>query len=269
MKLVAYCETCRHQHPIDLDPMRPDNQIGDWYVKHGGHTGVGVTWLQRSPKPSFLERFKRFWSFGRTSAKAGLAAGAVSAVPMFPFDTGPRMDAILAFLPNATVKITYAASAAPTLTLASLAASSTLLGGRESTSVLNTSNLYIDYYYAGIFRQAATNTAAGIIKVGCVGALNDTPTWPDVFDGTDSAETVTTQAIYDSCVRVIAAITTAATASAYNPFAPVGIAQFFGFLVPTSHLVFVSQTAQTTTNAWSATEGDHTVKYTPVYFTVA
>src|SRR3990172_6975931 len=36
---------------------------------------------------------------------------------------------------------------------------------------------------------ATTPTASTFIEVHAVGAINDTPTYPDVFDGTDSAQT--------------------------------------------------------------------------------
>jgi hypothetical protein len=275
VKLRAYCQQCGNEHPIDFDPACRDSQMDDWLHKHFGHAGVGFDWPGRTTKPGWVDKLRRWWKYLRSP----LAAGAVAATPLF---TGPlphqqipewaraadqRPSAQLAFLPNANIKIAYGASAAPTLTLASLAASSTLLAGRESSSVSNTSNLYVDYYTGGWFKQAATNTAAGTIKVAVVGAINDTPTWPDVFDGTDSVETVTSQAIYDACCRVIASIATAATANAVNPFAPVGMAQYFGYVLPTAFDYFVSHNAQTSTNAWSATEGDHTLKYTPVYFT--
>jgi hypothetical protein len=39
--------------------------------------------------------------------------------------------------------------------------------------------------------------------------------------------------------------------------------------VPQQFVVFVSQSAHTSTNAWSSTESDHGVKTTGVYATVA
>jgi len=49
----------------------------------------------------------------------------------------------------ANIKEAYAASAPLTLALESLAASSTIVAGRESTAVSNTTNLYLDYLVAG------------------------------------------------------------------------------------------------------------------------
>ena len=104
-----------------------------------------------------------------------------------------------------------AASAAYTITLASLATSSTLVAGRESTSVSNTTNLYLDYGIAGLITVGTTPTVNTIIEVWAYGSLNDTPTYPDVFDGTDSAETVTSVAIKQASLALLAVLNVDAT----------------------------------------------------------
>ena len=187
---------------------------------------------------------------------------------MFSGDRVTAENSWEAFLSNADIKAAYAASAAYTMTLASLAASSTLLAGRESTALSNASNKYLDLLVAGFFKTAASNAQVGSINVAVVGSLDDTPTWPDVFDGTDSAETVSLQNVYDQVCKIVAQITTTATNALVWPFGPIAIAGLFGGALPVQHVLFVSQSAETSTNAWDATEGSHSVKNTPVYATV-
>jgi hypothetical protein len=160
-------------------------------------------------------------------------------------------------------KIFYAASADVTITLAALAASSTLVAGRESATVDNSLNLYLDYLLSG---KVTTGTAptAGIIEVWVVAELDDT-TWPDVFDGTESAETVTTRDILTSCARLAASMTTDATANRTYPFAKISVASLFGGVCPRKFVVFVTHS---TVAALNATAGNHDVNVQGVYETV-
>lgn len=235
MKVLALCNTCRHRHSIDFDPrMGPGAAFSDWMVKHPGPIhDVDFLWPQRTGKAMQSDDY---W---------------------------------LHYLHNADVRPAYGASVAVTITLQSLAASSTLLAGRESTLVSNVgATKYGDYHLAGHYRTAATNLQAGRIRTAVVGARDDTPNWPDVFDGTDSVETVTVQAIYDSICKVASDIVTDATQRTW-PFGPVSVAALFGQSLPTRFVTFVSHSAHTATNAWSATEADHSQVLTPIYATVA
>src|SRR5262249_47231271 len=144
VKFVALCHTCRHQHAIDFDPkVGPGAAFSDWLTRHPGPVhDTDFHWPERSGR-LIQPRNKRRWEH---------------------------------YIHNADVKVKYAASAAPTLTLASLAASSSLLAGRESSSVSNTTNLYLDYLLAGNYRAAASNNQAGTIYTCVVGPRDDTPT---------------------------------------------------------------------------------------------
>jgi hypothetical protein len=233
MRIAAICHTCARHHVMDFDPkVGPGAGFSDWMTKHPGHD-IDFEWPERS---------------GKTPAPS---------------------SGWLHYSHNADVKVAYAASASVTITLASLAASSTLLAGRESTAVSNTSNKYLDYLLSGFYKMAASNNQAGRIVTAVVGSLDDTPTWPDVFDGTDSTETVTDQPTFDSVCRIASDIANDNTASQVWYWGPVAIAGLFGGIVPQQFVVFVSQSAHTSTNAWSSTESDHGVKTTGVYATVA
>jgi hypothetical protein len=262
MKVLAVCEQCAMRHRIDFDPLVPTLAFADWQLKHSSHDSVKFLFPTRHLKWSIKDRLKAIWQW-RRRASGGLVADLRQGVD----DVLVLPSAYAAFLPNADIKTAYGASTAVTITLASLAASSTLLGGRESTAIDNgASNKYGDYHLAGNYRTAATNLQAGIIRTAVVGARDDTPSWPDVFDGTDSAETVTTASIYNAICRSASDLETDATQRTW-PFGPVSVKSLFG-QVPDQFVIFVSHTAQITTNAWSSTEGDHAVRATGIYETV-
>ena len=134
--------------------------------------------------------------------------------------------------------------------LDSLAASSTLVAGRESDVITNTAN---DVLLAGRFKANNTAPTAGQIAVYVGAVLNDTPAYPDVFDGTSSAETVTSADIRNSILRLAATIATDATPNRVYEFAPVNIAALFGGVMPPKWWVFVThsmvQALNTTANA--------------------
>jgi hypothetical protein len=164
----------------------------------------------------------------------------------------------------ADIKQKYTASAAYTITLAALATSTTLIAGQESTAIDNTTNLYLDYLIGG---QVTTGTSpvAGTIEVWAYGAIDDIPTYPDVLDGTNSAETFTSANIKRSSLRLIAAMATDTTSDRAYTFAPVSLKVLFGE-VPTHHGIFI--THDTTVNL-NSTGGNHFIKYTPITKTVA
>lgn len=248
MKVIAYCETCRHQHDIDFDPFRQTNEFADWRTKHLGHAGVGYLWPQRSTKPSFVDRFRRAWRYLWHPSRPGLIAEAN------PYFAERMPDGIAAFLHNADAKISYAASAAVAFTsTVSLASSSTKLAGGESASVTNVVNKYLDFALSGILRVGTTPTTAKSMDICVVGTLNDTPTWPDVFDGTDSAETVTNQEIKDVICKPFQTISIVSTTSNVDyPYGPGSVASRFGGVIPNLFVAFVTHDMVAALNATQA-----------------
>lgn len=167
----------------------------------------------------------------------------------------------------ANVKLAHAASSALTITLASLGTSSTFVAGRESNEVDNSSNLYLDYLIGGKITVGTGPTANTSILVQIIGLLDDAPVWPDVFDGTDSAETVSTTGTLGSIAKVAAAILCEATTSDQTRwFGPVSIASLFGGVLPKKFVVFVSHNTGVNLNS---TGSNHAIYITPVYATVA
>jgi hypothetical protein len=165
----------------------------------------------------------------------------------------------------ASRKIAYAASVDLTLTLASLGSSSTLVAGRESTAVDNSTNKYLDYLLAGLITTGTSPTDKKSIEVWVVPMLNDTD-YPDVFDGTDSAETVTSRDILFAHGRLAACIVTDANSNRGYYFGPVSVAALFGGRCPRKFVVFV---VHDTGVALHATGGNHKVSVTPTNETVA
>jgi hypothetical protein len=142
---------------------------------------------------------------------------------------------------SSAFKIAYAASSNLTVTnLHSIASSATWVAGWESGAIDNTSNLYDDYLISA--KIALGNSAtAGQIRVYFVRMLDDS-TWPDVFDGTESTETITTTTIRDGIAKLALAVDTRAdpgTDDVYYLDAG-SVAAQFGGICPPKFVVFIT-----------------------------
>lgn len=121
--------------------------------------------------------------------------------------------------------------------LDALASSTPLTAGWSSAVITNAAN---DAHLTGRFKANATAPTIGQIVVYVGATLNDTPTYPDVFDGTSAAKTVTSSDIRNAILMRAATIATDATANRVYEFAPVNIATLFGGLMPKQWWVFVT-----------------------------
>lgn len=164
----------------------------------------------------------------------------------------------------ADVKANYPSASDATITLASLASDTNLLTGRESTAVDNSSNLYLDYLVSGKITTGTSPTTARSIQVWAVGSWDGT-NWPDVFDGTDSAETITSANHKNSVCRFLAEMATDATSDRTYHFGPVSVASAFGGVLPKSFVVFVTHNTAVNLNS---TAGNHQIRIQPYYETV-
>lgn len=160
------------------------------------------------------------------------------------------------------VKLAWGTEAALTCTLASLATSSTLVAGRESTAVAATGTTIEDDLLAGKVTTGTSPTDAKEIRVYVYGQVEDTPTYPDVFDGTDSAETCTSTDIRDACLKLAAVMKTDNTSDRTYWFGPVSIASLFGGVLPPRWGVFVTHDTAVNLNS---TAGNHALWHQPVY----
>jgi hypothetical protein len=162
-------------------------------------------------------------------------------------------------------KIVYAANQVMTITLASLATDANLLTGREGTAIDNTTTLYDDFLLDGKITVGTTPTTAKEIRIYVVGLFGDA-SWPDVFDGTDSAETVSQVGVRDSACKLAAVMATVATSDQGYPFGPISVAALFGGTLPKKFAVFV--THNTAVNL-HATAGNHYVNAMGIYYNSA
>lgn len=166
----------------------------------------------------------------------------------------------------ATYSQTDNAATTITCTLASLASDTNLLAGRESTSFALGSSGYIDAILSGKITTGTTPTSARNIEIWVVPCIDKTPTWPDVFDGTDSNETVTSRNVLFSLAALVQVITIDSTSDRTYTIKPTALAQFFGGVLPSTAVVFVVHNTAVNLNA---TGGNHVLEFTPVQFTSA
>lgn len=164
----------------------------------------------------------------------------------------------------ADIKLAPVASSAVTITLAALATDATLLTGREATEIDNSANKYLDYLLSGFISTGTSPTTSKEIRVYVVGLMNDT-TYPDVFDGTDSDETVSSVGTRNSVCKLAAVMATVGTSDQAYYFGPVSVAALFGGTVPLKWTVFVVHNTAVNLNA---TGTNHEIHVTPYYQTV-
>jgi len=160
------------------------------------------------------------------------------------------------------IKTKYPATSSVALTLgvASLASSAGLTAGRESAAVDNTTNADLDHLVSGMITTGTTPTVSTTIEVWAYASFktaSGTPTYPDVLDGTDSPETITSANVKASALRLVAVITVDATSDRAYYFAPVSIASLFGAM-PKFWGLFVTHN---TVAALNSTAGNHTFEY--------
>lgn len=165
---------------------------------------------------------------------------------------------------NADLKVAYVASADYTITLTGLASDTNLLAGREGSALSNASNKYLDVLMSGKITTGSSPTDNRVIEVHAIFSLDDTPNYPDVFDGTDSAETITSIGIKSGISALTAYIATNNTSDRTYPFKGIGLRQFIGDAVMPAHVPFVTHSTAVNFNA---TASNHKVTNTPVYAT--
>lgn len=235
---TAVCNGCRRKHDIAETTSRWLTAMDEWRAKHHG-PDCDIEFISR-----------------KREIPAGIDESA--------FEAANRAPWWLDYTPNVDIKLALASSASLTITLASLATSSTLTAGREATAVDNGTNLYLDYHVGGKITTGTSPTDNRLIVIYAVGAVNDTPTWPDVFDGTDSAETVTSTEIRDAALSWFASSDTDNTSDVTYWFKPCSIAAAFGGIVPDQWTLWVTHSTGVNLNA---TGSNHALSYTGVYQT--
>lgn len=162
------------------------------------------------------------------------------------------------------IKTAYGASFDANITLTGLNYDASFVAGRESAAISNASDRYLDYLIAGKIGLGAFATVGAVVQICVVGSV-DGVTWPDAFDGTNSAATVTA-GVKNSICRVVAAPAGDFSANQVISFGPVSVASAFGGVLPKAFVVFVINGSGI---ALSSTAANHKITLTPVYETVA
>jgi hypothetical protein len=233
VKIIALCHTCGLFHPIEFDPsIGPGSAFGDWLCKHPDEQHlVEFVWPGRSPK-----------------VEHGL-----------PGAWGE-------YLPNADIKAAYQAVQTLTNAIEGLATSSTWTAGYESAWIDNGTNLYLDYLFAGKVTVGTTPTTNTEIRIYTVMSIDDGTTYPDVFDGTTSAETATSEGVRDSHSKLAAVLRVdSATSDRPYPFA-FSVGSLYGGVAPPDFALF---TAHNTAVNLNATGSNQVFKYRGCYGTSA
>lgn len=151
--------------------------------------------------------------------------------------------------------------------LTSLATSATWVAGYEwflvDVNAMSPSPRTIRHQ--GKIRVGTTPTVNTEIRIYLV-ASEDGSTWPDVFDGTPSAETVTSAGVRDGFAKLAAILPVDATTSNRDYPYSFDALDVFGKSLPDSYVVFVTHNTGVNLNS---TAGEHTYTYAPQYDNVA
>jgi len=165
----------------------------------------------------------------------------------------------------ASVKQEWGTAVTGTGGITSLATSSDWTAGYEWYVVDNSTDKSLDRLQTGQVTVGTTPTANTEIRLYAVASYDGT-TWPDVFDGTASAETVTSAGVRDGFAKLAAVLRVdSATSNRAYPFC-FPLAPLFGGMVPKKVAIFLAHNTAVNLNA---TAGNHTYADQPGYATVA
>lgn len=154
----------------------------------------------------------------------------------------------------------YGTTTTITASVASLASDTNLLAGIESAPVDNRTDGAEDHIMSGKFTTGTSPTASRQIEIWAVAW--DSNAWPDVFDGTSSAETITSSDIKNALCKSVAILPTNNTSDRTYSFTGVSMKTVFGGVLPSQYVLFV---VHNTGVALNATAGNHELRYQTVY----
>lgn len=159
-------------------------------------------------------------------------------------------------------------STALTITLASLASSATLVAGRESTAVDNTSNLYVDAILSGQITTGTSPTADKYIEVWFYAPLkvaSSTFTYPvattTALTGANAAATFELNQKYQ--LVLASAVSNIGTSDRKYAIGPISVASAFGGIMPLKWGIFVTHSTGVNLNS---TAGNHWMHYTGIKY---
>ena len=144
-----------------------------------------------------------------------------------------------------------------TITLASLATSSTLVAGREGTAIDNGTDDALDAMVGG-FVTTGTGPTAGQIEIWVYGSYDGT-SYSGGATGSDAALTPQTKTL----LRLLTVIPTTTTANQKYTWGPFSVAAAFGGTMPRKWGCWVTHS---TVAALNSTGSNHEIKHTPVRY---
>ena len=162
-------------------------------------------------------------------------------------------------MPNSILK-KYGSKTTITAAVASLASDTNLLAGIESSVIDNTTDGFDDILLSGKSTTGTSPTASRQIEVWAVAW--DGANWPDVFDGTTSAETITSSDIKNAICKPVAILATNNTSDRTYHYSGVSARAVFGGELPSKFVLFQ---VHNTGVALNATAGNHEHSYMGVY----
>lgn len=157
----------------------------------------------------------------------------------------------------ATVKVAYSSATTITCSIASLAAQS----GRESASIDNTTNLYLDALVQVKTKMGGTGPLNDkAIYIYAAGSDDSGTTWPDTVTGSDAAITVNSP----TQLRLIGTIFVPTASTAYIS-EPCSVAAAFGGQLPPKWSIVIVNSS----SVLDSTAGNHALQYVGITQTVA
>ena len=158
-------------------------------------------------------------------------------------------------MPN-DILMKYGAQQTITAAIASLASDTDLRAGLESSVIDNTTDGYEDMILSGFITVGTGPQASRVIEVWAI-AWNGSG-WPDVFDGTSSAETITSADIKNAICKSVASISTTNTADRRYDFTGVSARNVFGGVLPSKFVLFITHSTGANLNS---TAGNQALYY--------
>lgn len=162
----------------------------------------------------------------------------------------------------ATLNLSYGTPVSGTGGINSLATSSSWIAGYEWFVIDNSTELAIDYMIDIVVRVGTSPTINTEIRVYLL-ASYDGSTYPDVFDGTPSAETITSAGVRDSFAKLAGVGVVDNTTSDRDYPMQFNVGSIYTTM-PKKIIVFVTHNTGVNLNS---TAGNQKYGYTPVHQT--
>lgn len=159
-------------------------------------------------------------------------------------------------MPTEIKDSTYSAVQTLTNAIASLASDTNLLAGYESDAIDNTTEEAGDIILSVKVTTGTSPTASRQIQIWAV-AWNGSG-WPDVFDGTTGAETISAAEVKTNLCQLVCSLATNATSDKTYESNGISLRQVFRGCLPSKMVLFVTHNTGVNLNA---TAGNHSFTY--------